>query len=81
MELTLTAVFEEVPQEHGGGYAAWVEELPGANTQGDTLEEARENLLDAVHELLQARKDVLGETNQVPRVIREKLKIPAAWAH
>jgi predicted RNase H-like HicB family nuclease len=44
MDLTFTAVFEEVPPGEGGGYCAYVEELPGANTQGDTLEEARENL-------------------------------------
>ena len=39
MDLTLTAVFEEVPQAEGGGYVAYAEELPGAITQGDTLEE------------------------------------------
>jgi predicted RNase H-like HicB family nuclease len=38
--MPLTAVFLEVPE----GYVAFVEELPGANTQGATLEEARENL-------------------------------------
>ncbi len=41
MPMEFTAVFERVPE----GYIAFVEELPGANTQGDTLEEARENLL------------------------------------
>ena len=44
MTMQLTAVFEKVPE----GYIAFVEELPGANTQGDTLEEARENLREAV---------------------------------
>jgi len=43
--MKLTAVFE--PAEEGG-YIAFVEELPGANTQGETLEEARANLVDAV---------------------------------
>jgi len=38
--MKLTAVFKKVPE----GYIGWVEELPGANTQGKTLEEARENL-------------------------------------
>lgn len=42
--MTFTAVFE--PAEEGG-YIAFVEELPGANSQGETLEEARENLLEA----------------------------------
>ena len=56
MELTFTAVFEEVPPSEGGGYCAYVEELPGANTQGDTLEEARENLKDAIKLLLETRR-------------------------
>jgi predicted RNase H-like HicB family nuclease len=41
----LTAIFEKAPE---GGYVAWAAELPGANTQGDTLEEARENLKEAI---------------------------------
>src|SRR5262245_37421450 len=44
MELAFTAVFRKVPQ----GYIGFVEELPGANTQGKTLEETRENLREAV---------------------------------
>jgi predicted RNase H-like HicB family nuclease len=43
-----TAIFEEVPESQGGGYVARVEELPGAISQGDTLDEARENLRDAI---------------------------------
>jgi predicted RNase H-like HicB family nuclease len=61
MDVTFTAVFEEVPSSEGGGYCAYVEELPGANTQGQTLEEARENLKDAIRLLLETRRDMLGE--------------------
>jgi predicted RNase H-like HicB family nuclease len=75
MDLTLTAVFEEVPGEEGGGYAAYVEELPGANTQGETLEEARENLKDAIRELLAARREILGEETSGHKVIREKITV------
>jgi predicted RNase H-like HicB family nuclease len=75
MELTLTAVFEEVPPGQGGGYAAYVEELPGANTQGETIEEARENLKDAIRELLAARRDILGEELSGHKVIREKITV------
>ncbi len=50
----LTAVFMQVP----GGCIAFVKELPGANTQGDTLEEARGNLKDAVAMVLQANHDL-----------------------
>jgi predicted RNase H-like HicB family nuclease len=48
MDMTLTAVFEEVPECDGGGYVAYAEEFPGAISEGDTLEEARENLRDAI---------------------------------
>ncbi|MGL6097919.1 MAG: type II toxin-antitoxin system HicB family antitoxin [Fimbriiglobus sp.] len=51
--MTLTAVFLPVPE----GYVAFVEELPGANTQGDTLEEARENLREAVALVLEANRE------------------------
>jgi predicted RNase H-like HicB family nuclease len=49
--LSFTAVFVEVPE---GGYSAFVEEIPGANTQGETLEEARENLKEALQLVLES---------------------------
>jgi len=52
--MKLTAVYMQVPE----GYVAFVEELPGANTQGDTLEEARENLKEAVAMVLDALGDL-----------------------
>ena len=42
-QLEFTAVYRKVPQ----GYVGFIEELPGANTQGRTLEEARANLREA----------------------------------
>ena len=48
--MQLTAVYMEVPE----GYIAFVEELPGANTQGTTLEEAKQNLREAVALVLEA---------------------------
>ena len=56
METRLTAVFRKVPE----GYIGFVEELPGANTQGASLEEARENLREAVSLVLEANR-VLAE--------------------
>lgn len=53
--MRLTAVFVSVPE---GGYVAFVEELPGANTQGSTLEEARENLHEAVALVIEANREV-----------------------
>jgi predicted RNase H-like HicB family nuclease len=54
--LLLTAVFLKVPE----GYVAFVEELPGANTQGATLDEARTNLQEAVALTLDANREVAG---------------------
>ena len=54
MQNTFTAVFER----DGDGWIAYVEELPGANTQGDTLEEARENLKDAIVMILEANREL-----------------------
>ena len=50
--MSLTAVFMKVTE----GYIAFVEELPGANTQGETLEEARANLREAVAMVLDANR-------------------------
>jgi predicted RNase H-like HicB family nuclease len=48
MQLELTAVFRKVLE----GYMAFVEDLPGANTQGEPLEEARAKLREAVRLVL-----------------------------
>jgi predicted RNase H-like HicB family nuclease len=57
MDMTLTAVFEEVPESDGGGYVAYTEELPGAISEGDTVDEALDNLRDAVQLLLLTRRE------------------------
>ena len=56
MRAEFTAVCQEVPE----GYIGFVEELPGANTQGATLAEARSNLEEAVALVLEANR-VLAE--------------------
>ena len=78
MDLTLTAIFEEVPAADGGGYTAYVEELPGAISEGDTLEEARENLRDAIELLLEANRELSGKSNSGKKLIREKIRVSAA---
>lgn len=49
-----TAVFERA----GEWWTGYVEELPGANTQGRTLEEARENLKEAVQLVVAANREL-----------------------
>jgi len=72
--MRLTAVFLKVPE----GYIAFVEELPGANTQGETLEEARANLTEAVTMVLDANRTLSAESLEGTDVIRETLILPAA---
>ena len=67
MKIKLTAVFQNVPE----GYIAFVEELPGANTQGATLDEARANLEEAIELVLEANRELAEESIQGLDVIRE----------
>jgi predicted RNase H-like HicB family nuclease len=69
-----TAVYMKVPE----GYVAFVEELPGANTQGKTLEEARTNLEEAVTMVLDANRELSQQSLEGADVIRETLILPAA---
>ena len=74
MDFKFTAVFRRFPE----GYAAFVEELPGANTQGATLEEARANLREAVGLVLEANRQLAEEELRGQEVIREPLALGPA---
>lgn len=78
MEIVVTAVYEQVPESEGGGYTAYAEELPGAIPEGDTLEEARNNLRDAVAILLEANRDLASKSHRGKKVAREKITVPVA---
>jgi predicted RNase H-like HicB family nuclease len=69
--MKLTAVYMKVPE----GYVAFVEQLPGANTQGDTLEEARANLQEAVTIVLEANRELSEQSLKSADVIREVLDL------
>ncbi len=73
MQIKLTAVFQKVPE----GYIGFVEELPGANTQGATLEEARANLQEAIALVLEANRVLAEELLKGKEVIREPLALSA----
>ena len=73
MDLQLTAVFRRVAE----GYIGFVEELPGANTQAATLEEARANLQEAVALVLEANRELVAETTGTEDVIREPFTVSA----
>ena len=52
----MTREFTAVIQKKGGWYVAWVEEIPGVNTQGKTLAETRRNLKDALRLILRENR-------------------------
>jgi predicted RNase H-like HicB family nuclease len=73
MKLELTAVYKKVSD----GYVAFVEELPGANTQGATLEEARSNLREAVELILHTNRSLAADEVRGSEIIREPLLLTA----
>ena len=68
--MNLTAVFQKVDE----GYIGFIEELPGANTQGRTLAEVRANLREAVTLVLEANR-LLAETLFDANVLREPFEL------
>jgi predicted RNase H-like HicB family nuclease len=69
--MKVTAVFEPAPE---GGYTCFVEEIPAAISQGDTLEEAKANLLDALKLVLECQRE-LAEKNLSPDAVRESIEL------
>ncbi|HSN74508.1 MAG TPA: type II toxin-antitoxin system HicB family antitoxin [Anaerolineae bacterium] len=66
-----TAVF----QQEGEWWMAYVEELPGANTQGKSLDEARENLKDAIQMIIEANRELARQATQGRNVLREEMVV------
>lgn len=64
-----TAVYKKVRS----GYVAWVEEIPGVNTQGYTKAEARLNLGDALHEFVVARRALTNRDRTRGILVRERI--------
>lgn len=71
MALKFTAVYEH----RGDWWVGYVEEVPGANTQGRTLEEARENLKEAVQLVLEANRELAREGSSGEETVREDLLV------
>jgi predicted RNase H-like HicB family nuclease len=71
LPVRFTAVFRKVPE----GYIAFIEELPGANTQAATLSEARDNLREAVALVLEANRSLAEDELNGAEVIREPFEL------
>lgn len=74
MRIQLTAVFEKVKN----GYIGYVEELPGANTQGATLAETKRNLKEAVELVLESYRQIHEEENAGKKVVKEPFGVLTA---
>lgn len=66
-----TAVFEQ----KADCWIGWIEELPGANTQGSTLEEARDNLKEAVHLVLDSNRRLAVDHSGKGAVVKEEMLV------
>lgn len=71
MEKTYTAVFKKIK----GWYVGYAEELPGANTQGRTLKEVRENLREAIELTLQSNRELMEREFRGKKFVREKITV------
>ncbi|MCC7475724.1 MAG: type II toxin-antitoxin system HicB family antitoxin [Pirellulales bacterium] len=69
--MSFTAVFMPVPE----GFVAFVEELPGANTQGVTIEETRQNLQEAVALVLETNRELAEQALVGQEVVREPFEL------
>ena len=73
MKAEYTAIIEKAPE---GGYWAICPEIPGANGQGESIEEAKKSLKDAIQLILANRRDDI--LRGLPKdVIRDKVMIVA----
>ena len=69
--MTFTAVFMPVPE----GYIGFVEEIPGGNSQGETLDEVRENFREAVQLVLEANRELAEQALVGQKVEREPFEL------
>lgn len=73
MQTHFTVIFEAAEE---GGYTAYVPEVPGAISEGETLDEAREMVMSALEEVLDARRE-LAMQQKTSEAIVESIKISA----
>jgi len=71
MDNKFTAVFEKVDN----WWIGYIEELPGANTQGKTLDETRENLKEAAQMIVEANRELAHREIISHQIIREKISV------
>ena len=71
MKGEFTAIYEK----RENWYVAYIEEIPGVNTQGRTLKEARENLKDALRLILEANRELTRKNMSGEEIIKEPILV------
>jgi predicted RNase H-like HicB family nuclease len=66
--------FTSVIEKRGRWYVAYIEEIPGVNTQGRTLAEARRNLKEALTLVIEANRE-LAAKQRLAGAIREPITV------
>jgi predicted RNase H-like HicB family nuclease len=74
LRLKLTAVFEPAPE---GGFTSHFEELPEVFSEGETMDEAKANLLDALTQMMEYHREE-ARKNVVPGAVREEFQLAAS---
>lgn len=74
MDMIFTAIYEKVPK----GYIGYVQEIPGVNTQGDTIEETRENIKEALELILQCREKAFEQETSGKEIINESISVDSS---
>jgi len=71
-KIEMTAVFEPCDE---GGYIAYIEEIPGINSQGETIEDAKENLSEAINLMFEERRAnrITDKKERVKKLITQTL--------
>jgi predicted RNase H-like HicB family nuclease len=72
LRLKLTAVFEPAPE---GGFTCYFEELPGVFSEGETLDEAKANLLDALTQVMEYHRETARNRAAPAGASREVLQL------
>jgi predicted RNase H-like HicB family nuclease len=67
--------FTAIYKKSGKWYLGWVEEIPGVNTQGKTLQETKENLKEALLLILETNRMLNKKEISRGKVIREPLSV------
>jgi predicted RNase H-like HicB family nuclease len=74
MNHALTAVFEPCDE---GGFHAYIKEIPGVHSEGETVEEAQANLMDALNTLFVYRMDKALKNRDVSKATRFEAELAA----